>query len=92
MRIKLADGSLLDTARDLSPAERHILQKILCYKEFATSIHEFRQKTAKAFAAGWNQSGGISQSPMMSQAILQLEQEILKRLSQAPPSPENKGS
>jgi len=86
MIIHLADNTAVDTDRDLCPEERHILQKLLCYKLFVDSVVEFREKKNVAFRTGWNDSGPVPESSTMAKIGKQLEQEIQDRLkaSRAP--------
>ncbi len=76
----------IDTERDLGSEEKHILQKLLCYKVIVTSLEEFREKTKKAFQVGWNNSGPVSKSPALSKVVQQLEKDIQDRLKNSPPS------
>lgn len=80
MIIRLADNSEIDTERDLSSAEKHILQKLLCYKFYVGSMEEFRQKKKTAFRVGWNDSGPVHESPAMARVAEQLEAELRLRL------------
>lgn len=80
MIIPLADNNEIDTERDLSSAEKHILQKLLCYKVFVGSVAEFRQKKETAFRVGWNDSGPVRESATMSKVAEQLETELRLRL------------
>lgn len=70
----------IDTERDLGSEEKHILQKLLCYKVIVTSLEEFREKTNKAFQVGWNNSGPVAKSPALSNVIKQLEKDVQNRL------------
>ena len=80
MIIHLSDNSEIDTERDLRSAEKHILQKLLCYKYFACSVAEFRQKKEAAFRVGWNESGPVRESATMARIAEQLEAELRLRL------------
>lgn len=80
MIINLADNSEIDTERDLSSAEKHILQKLLCYKVYVASVAEFRQKKETAFRVGWNDSGPVHESATMTRVAEQLEAELRLRL------------
>ena len=86
MIIRLADTTEIDTDRDLSPEERHILQKLLCYKHFVGSVDEFRDKKATAFRVGWNNSGPIRESETMAKVAMQLEHELKVRLDTPSPA------
>ena len=83
MIIQLTEYKAVDTDLELSPEERHILQKLLCYVYFAGSIEEFREKKTKAFVVGWNNSGPIRESEIMGQIAEQLERTLDKRLQEA---------
>jgi hypothetical protein len=82
MIIRLADNSEIDTERDLISAEKHILQKLLCYKVYVGSIAEFRQKKAAAFQIGWSDSGPVNESTVMARVAEQLEAELRLRLQE----------
>lgn len=81
MIIPIDNDTSIDTDNDLSPEERHIVQKLLCYKYIASSISEFRQQKQKALATGWNNSGPIKESRTVALIATQLEKEINARLS-----------
>ena len=81
MIIELSNHPTVDTDRDLSSEERHILQKLLCYVHFVGSVAEFREKKAKAFQVGWDNSGPVSERPVMAKVAEKLEQDIRLRLS-----------
>lgn len=80
MIIRLTDTTEIDTDRDLSPEERHILQKLLCYKHFVSSVAEFREKKETAFRVGWNNSGPIRESEAMAKVAGRLETDLQVRL------------
>lgn len=81
MIIPIDNDSEVDTA-SLSSEERHILQKMLCWKVFVDSLDLFREKTKKAFVVGWNDSGPVRQSEVMKKVIKQMEKELLLRLKE----------
>ena len=70
----------IDTDRDLSPEERHIVQKLFCWRAIVDSIEEFREQTRLALQKGWNNSGPVRESTHLKWVIQQLEQEIRHRL------------
>jgi hypothetical protein len=78
--ISLDNGGTVDTDTELSPVERHVLQKLLCYREFVSSVDEYRHKKAAAYTTGWNDSGPIEESAVMTRISDQLEREITTRL------------
>lgn len=81
MIIKIDDSDTdINTDRDLSPEERHIVQKLLGWKSLLNSVSEFRQKKESALLVGWNNSGPIRESRAVSLIARQFEKEILHRL------------
>jgi len=80
MIISLPDGTEVDTERDLSATERHVLQKLLNWRDLSTSLAMFREKKAKALAAGWNQSGPLRPGPKLTRVIALLERQLHERL------------
>ncbi len=64
----------------LSSEERHILQKLLCWKVIDQSLDQFREHTERAFAKGWNDSGPVRKSEVLLKVITQMEKELLLRL------------
>jgi hypothetical protein len=80
MIITLLNGQSLDTERDLTAAERHILQKLMIWEEMARSIEEFREKRTKALQLGWNNSGPIPESKAVRMVIEDLETKVVARL------------
>ena len=81
MIIKIDDQSDIDTERDLTSEEKHILQKLLCYKVLVTSLAEFHEKTENAMRVGWNNSGPVAKSPKMDKVSHQLERDVRERLT-----------
>jgi hypothetical protein len=75
------NGRSFDTERDLSAAERHILQKLFAWKSMAATIEEFREKKVRALQVGWNGSGPVRESPAMRMIIAHLEREVARRLT-----------
>ena len=59
MIITLSNGQVIDTAKDLDAAERHILQKLFIWGEMAKTVEEFREKAGLALKTGWNKSGPV---------------------------------
>jgi hypothetical protein len=80
MIITTTDGRSLDTDRDLTAAERHILQKLFLWEEMAVTLNQFREETAKAFRRGWNNSDPIKESPAMRIIISTMESRLIARL------------
>lgn len=73
-------GESFDTDRDLSAPERHILQKLLIWKEMAPGVEEFRMKKREALLKGWGDSGPVSESRALKSITRDLEGEIILRL------------
>lgn len=65
----------------LSSEERHILQKLLCYKVITSSLDQFRENTERAFVKGWNDSGPVPKSETLTKVIQQMEKDLLLRLA-----------
>lgn len=80
MIIRIDSNTQIDTDRDLSAAERHILQKLFCWKTVVDSVAEFRIKKKQALAIGWNDSGPVRESRALSLVVGKLEMELLAGL------------
>ena len=81
MIITTRDGKSFDTDRDLTAPERHILQKLIIWQLFASSVEQFREKEKEAMFRGWNNSGPIKTSEAMRAIFAQLEENVVLRLS-----------
>lgn len=79
MIIRTDKGQPIDTA-DLSPEERHVIQKLLAWMTLVDSMDQFRQKTHQALAAGWNDSGPTRETRALARVIQHLEKQVRKRL------------
>ena len=73
-------GESFDTGKDLSAAERHILQKLFLWKDLASSVEDFRSEKQKALLKGWNDSGPIPESSAMKSITRDLEEQVILRL------------
>jgi hypothetical protein len=80
-------GTSIDTERDLTAPERHVLQKLFLWKSMAESLDQFRLKKEQALLKGWNNSGPIAESPNLRIIIQDLEGQVAKRLQENRPSP-----
>ena len=80
MQITLSSGVMLDTDRDFSAEERHILQKLFLWESMAASLEQFRQKTREALQKGWNASGPVTMSPLLAAVASDMEKRLLERL------------
>lgn len=80
MIIQIDGGAEVDTDRDLSAEERHVLQKLFGWKTMVDSVAQFRQKTASALLVGWNNSGPIRETKVLALVVGQLEKDLRLRL------------
>jgi hypothetical protein len=74
------EGKFIDTDSDLTPGERHILQKLFLWGELASSAQEFREKAEEALRKGWNNSGPIIESPALASVLREIERRLSVRL------------
>lgn len=81
MRISLWNDQSFDTDKDLTAAERHILQKLFLWKSMAGSLEEFRKQTRRALEVGWNGSGPVSETRPLKMIIEDLERQVVSRLN-----------
>ena len=80
MIITLSNGQVIDTAKDLDAAERHILQKLFIWETMAKTVEEFREKAGLALKTGWNKSGPVSGSRNLRLILQDLEKKVKARL------------
>ncbi len=80
MIISLSNSRRVDTETDLTPHERHILQKMFAARDLAATLWEFRDKKQMAFKNGWNDSGPVRERDIMAMIIDDLEKQFLQRL------------
>jgi hypothetical protein len=73
-------GESFDTEKDFSSPERHILQKLFIWKDFASSVEEFRIKKQEALRKGWSDSGSIQESRNLKSITRDLEEQVARRL------------
>lgn len=74
------NGNSYDTEKELSAAERHILQKLLFWEDLAVSLDQFRQKKEEALLKGWNCSGPVTAGIALRAILSDLEEKIRIRL------------
>jgi len=79
--IRTRSGKSFDTDRDLTAEERHILQKLIIWESFASSVDQFREKENEAMLRGWNNSGPVKVSTAMKAILADLEEKVALRLS-----------
>ena len=80
MIIECSNGKQVDT-RTLSPAERHVIQKLLAWHSLAESLVFFREKTRAALETGWDGTGPVRMTRALEQVIKTLEADLVKRIS-----------
>lgn len=80
MIITTRDGREYDTDRELTAAERHVVQKLMNWRDLAKSEAQFADKRAQALAAGWNGSGPVSPGPALAAILGLLEDQLRARL------------
>ncbi|WP_299976181.1 hypothetical protein [Desulfobacula sp.] len=84
MIIETSDGRSINTATDLGPEERHILQKLMAWGPMVESLDQFRDIKKKGLANGWNNSGPVRESRALSLVVKDLEVQIRQRLKHLP--------
>ncbi len=80
MIIETKTGRRFDTDQDLSPPERHILQKLFAWEAMSESVSQFREKKKKALNDGWNGSGPVTASPALKTICKDMEKKVAARL------------
>ncbi len=75
-------GESFDLERDFSSAERHVLQKLLLWKDLAKSVEEFRTKKQEALKQGWGDSGAIAAGRALQSLLRDFEEYVAQRLAQ----------
>jgi len=76
-------GESFDLEKDFSSPERHILQKLLLWKDLAASVEEFRGKKQEALRKGWGDSGPVPESRNLQVLTQDLEEQVARRLQAA---------
>lgn len=77
------EGESFDTDKDFSAPERHVLQKLILWKEIAPSVEAFRRKKQEALLKGWGDSGPVPESRNLKILIQDLEEQVARRLQAA---------
>ena len=78
-------GQSFDLEKDFSSPERHVLQKLLLWKDMAASVDEFRLKKQEALRKGWGDSGPIQASRNLQSITKDFEEQVALRLRGAKP-------
>jgi hypothetical protein len=73
-------GESFDLEKDFSSPERHILQKLLLWKEMAVSVEEFLLKKQEALRRGWGDSGPIQASRNLESITRDFEAQVALRV------------
>jgi hypothetical protein len=73
-------GETFDLEKDFSSPERHILQKLLLWKDLAQSVEQFRAKKQEALRKGWGDSGPVHASRNLQTLTQDLEAQVARRL------------
>ena len=73
-------GQAFDVEKDFSSPERHILQKLLLWRDLAVSVEEFRAKKQEALRKGWVDSGPVQESRHLQSLTKDLEEQVARRL------------
>ena len=81
MIITTRDGKSFDTDKDLTAPERHVLQKLIIWQSFVSSVDQFKEKEKEAMFRGWNNSGPIKTSEAMRAIFTELEEKVVLLLS-----------
>jgi hypothetical protein len=79
MILNTAGGLSIDTEKDLTAPERHIIQKLLFWEDLAESVEHFQHKVEEALQKGWNDSGPVSLRPVLREIIKDLEERVRRR-------------
>jgi hypothetical protein len=74
-------GRVFDLEKDFSSPERHILQKLLLWRDLATGVEEFRQKWQEALRRGWGDSGPVAESRNLQEITADLEDQVARRVA-----------
>ena len=78
-------GESFDLEKDFSSPERHILQKLLIWKDMAVSVDEFRLKKQEALQKGWGDSGPIQASRNLQSITRDFEAQVGLRVRPGKP-------
>jgi len=73
-------GETFDLEKDFSSPERHVLQKLLLWRDLAVNVEEFRTKKQEALRRGWGDSGPIQESRNLQSLTKDLEEQVARRI------------
>jgi len=80
MIITTWNGKSFDTDKDLTEAERHIVQKLFAWESLVTSLEQFREKKKDSLLMGWNNLGPVTESTALRTIIQDIERKVVARL------------
>jgi hypothetical protein len=78
-------GETFDLEKDFSAPERHVLQKLILWKDMAASADEFRRKQEEALRKGWGDSGPLQASRNLQSLTRDFEAQVALRVKGAKP-------
>ena len=78
-------GEAFDLEKDFSSAERHVLQKLLLWRDLAGSVEEFRARKQEALQKGWGDSGPVQASRNLESITRDFEAQVALRMRTAKP-------
>jgi hypothetical protein len=58
-------GRAVDTDQELSPPERHVLQKLMAWQQLGLPLADYASRRAKALQQGWDGRGPVTESPAL---------------------------
>jgi hypothetical protein len=87
MIYKTQRGETFDLEKDFSSPERHILQKLLLWKDMVAGVEEFRFKKQEALRKGWGDSGPIQASRNLESITRDFEAQVGLRVRPVKPGP-----
>jgi len=79
MQYTTKTGKVYDLEKDFSAPERHVLQKLLLWKDMAATVEDFRSKKREALLKGWGDSGPVQESPAMHSLTKDFEEQVARR-------------
>lgn len=79
MIITTWNGKSIDTDKDLTESERHIVQKLFAWESLVTSLEQFREKTKDFLLKGWNNLGPVNESPALTAIMQDIERKVATR-------------
>ncbi|MFO8165910.1 MAG: hypothetical protein R6T98_15420 [Desulfatiglandales bacterium] len=85
MIITTWNGKSFDTDKDLTEAERHIVQKLFAWESLVASLEQFREKKNDFLVKGWNNMGPVPESSALRAIIQDIEKKIMTRLKTEQP-------